>query len=103
MDEVQIYDRVLDDFKIAELPGLSPGSLIAVAPGQRNAEQKCCICEGFLEQAAITEWQQAWQRLNQPRAARKRLDDDVPTVMVMRQLEKANDTKMLIRGAWDRA
>jgi hypothetical protein len=82
--ETRIFGRVLSELEVAFLAGTASGE-----PARRRQ---------FLE----TEDKAAWGELTRLRREREAYVDSIPTVMVMRQMEKPLSAHVLIRGAYDR-
>lgn len=102
IDEVRIYDRVLEEDQIPRLAGLSIHSLLAVKTDDRTEEQNRRIGKYYLEHAAPEKWRQPYDRLIALREDKKRLERAMPTVMVMEELQKPRETKILVRGEYSR-
>ena len=101
MDDLRVYSRRLSDIEIVNLPGVSLQSLLAVGPADRTPEINTRILRVFLNNVGAPEWRTTWETQQQLLLAQKQLDDEIPTVMVMRELNKPNETRMLMRGAYD--
>ncbi|MEO2027532.1 MAG: DUF1553 domain-containing protein [Fuerstiella sp.] len=101
IDEVRVFDRVLGQDAVSQLPGLSIHSLLAVAAKQRTAEQTRRIRNHYLQHAAPDEWRVPHERVMRLREQKKQADRDLPTTMVMDERKEVRETKMLIRGAYN--
>lgn len=101
IDEARIYDRVLSPDEIANLPGLTIHSLLAVDAAARNDEQRQRIRNYYLETAAPSVWREPYARLIELRKQKKAAERQLPTSMVMKELGEPRQTQMLIRGAYD--
>lgn len=101
LDEARVYDRALCENEIARIPGLSIHSHLAVEPDIRTSEQTQRIRNYYLEHAAPKQWREPYERVVMLREAKKAATRNLPTVMVMSELPKPRETKMLIRGAWN--
>ena len=101
IDEVRVFDRVLDKDEISRLPGLSIHSLLAVEAKGRTAEQVRRIRNHYLQQAAPDEWRIPHERVMQLREEKKQADRDLPTTMVMDERKEIRETKMLVLGAYN--
>ena len=102
LDDVRVYRRALTAEEIKRLPGLSIQSLLAIDLADRNAEQSRRVREFYLAEHAPAEWREPYQslgNLEQELATRER---DVPTVMVMREQKKTRETRLLVRGAYNK-
>lgn len=102
IDEVQIFERVLSAEEIGRLPGLSIASLVAVPPDQRNAEQQRRVREHYLEHHAPMAWREAYQAVAQKRKEQDTRRRTVPTVMVMQERGETRETRVLLRGAYNK-
>ncbi len=101
IDDVRVFDRALNDDEIKRLPGLSIHSLLPVKEKERTAEVTRRIRDYFLEHAAPAEWREPFELVARLREEKKKAVRDLPNVMVMQELDKPRETKMLARGAWD--
>ena len=102
IDEVRIYDKVLPPSEIAVLA--SPDSLEAIAkiPSRERSEaQRDKLLWAFLDKWAPREIRLSWQRMNELKEQKRKLEESFPTVMVMRERETPRETFMLKRGAYD--
>ena len=101
IDEVRVYDRVIDAHEITKLPGLSIHSLLGVKTKERTGEQVRRIRNYYLQQAAPKEWRIPHERVMRLREEMKQADRDLPTTMVMDERKEIRETKMLVRGAYN--
>jgi len=102
IDDVRVYRRVLSGDDIKQLPGLSIQSLLAVDPPRRNAEQSRRVREFYLARHASAEWRDAFLLLGELQTALVKRQRDVPTVMVMQEQKTPRETRLLIRGAYNK-
>jgi len=102
IDDVRLFDRVVADDDIQRLPGLSIDSLIASEPARRTDEQARRIRERFLCHESSAAWREPYQALRALRDELQKRERTVPTVMVMQQEAQPRETRMLVRGAFDR-
>jgi Protein of unknown function (DUF1553)/Protein of unknown function (DUF1549)/Concanavalin A-like lectin/glucanases superfamily/Planctomycete cytochrome C len=101
IDEVRVYDRVLNPDEIQRLPGLSIHSLLAVDAKERTAEQTERIRNYYLGHAAPSEWRDPYEQVLKLREEKKQADRGLPTVMVMNERKEVSETKILVRGAYN--
>ena len=103
IDEVRIYDRVLNDGEILALS--EPRSIhdLLQTPddkSRRNSRTKLALF--FLEQAAPENLRTAYRNSKDTRNAWLQYPRTIPTVMVMREMETPRETHVLMRGQYDR-
>jgi Protein of unknown function (DUF1549)/Concanavalin A-like lectin/glucanases superfamily/Planctomycete cytochrome C len=102
MEDVRAYGDVLP---VMEISGLAlPESVSAAAhknPQQRSEVEKYILRRYYLENAAPAEWRSQWQAKLDLEQQRAGLVRSFPTVMVMAELPKRNDTFILVRGAYN--
>ena len=101
LDEARVYDRALCEDEIAKIPGLSIHSHLVVEPDKRTSEQTQRIRNYYLEHAAPKQWREPYEQVVMLRESKKAATRNLPTVMVMGELEKLRETRMLARGAWN--
>jgi hypothetical protein len=102
LDDLRVFNQALDQAVIGSLPGLSIQPLVAIAFDQRNQEQSQRIRKHFLENASPAEWREPFQKLVGLHEELESRRLAVPTVMVMKELSTPRDTKVLLRGAFNR-
>jgi hypothetical protein len=103
LDEVRIYNRALSPAEARILADLTPISTIATLPAdQRTPAQADKIREYFLEQALPAHLAQARTRLTDAQTKRDSFYQGLPTVMVMQEMPAPRETRVLIRGMYDR-
>ncbi len=102
IDEVRIYDKVLPPPEIAALACSDSLAAIARLPArERTAAERDKLFWAFLDTGAPPEIRQAWRRLNELKEQKRKLEENFPTVMVMRERETPRETFLLKRGAYD--
>jgi hypothetical protein len=102
IDEVRIYKHVLTPGEVAALACADTAREIArLAPAQRTEAQRDKLRRVFLAHAAPAPTRQLWRRLNEWQAARRKLEDSFPTLMVMQERATPRETFLLKRGAYD--
>ncbi len=103
VDEVRIYGRALTPKEAQAVSAARSAGEIAAAPVEnRSAGESAKLEIAFLETGAPAPIQAAWRARNATRKARERFVESVPTVMVMEELPGPNETRILIRGLYDR-
>lgn len=90
VDDFKIFDRQLTGVEVREV--YSPGHLAS-----RSAEQ----LRDYLVATKNVEVAKATAELKAARAARSKLVDNLPEIMVMREMKKKRQTYLLHRGAYD--
>ena len=102
IDEARIYQRELSANEVAELPGVSIQSLLAVDRAARNEEQHQRIRSYYLENAAPETWRTPYDKIVEIRKAQKEMERRLPTSMVMQERTEPRETHILVRGAYNR-
>ena len=103
IDEARIYGRVLDESEVQRIAGVSIHSLLAVASKERTPEQSRRIRECFLNHHPDqTEWKASYEGLEHLKRTKAGLEKTIPTVMVMQELDKPKQARVLMGGAYDR-
>jgi Protein of unknown function (DUF1553)/Protein of unknown function (DUF1549)/Concanavalin A-like lectin/glucanases superfamily/Planctomycete cytochrome C len=103
VDEVRVYGRVLEPVE-ARILGVAatPGEIVAKPVAERTAAEADKLRAFFLAKSAPEEIRAAHEALRAAREERKKFADSIPTVMVMEELPTPRDTRLLIRGQYDR-
>lgn len=99
VDDARVYDRVLSDAEVSHLAGHDPIPRL-LANEERTEQQEKALQTYFLEQYD-EEYQQLRTQLEPYRAELRKLRSDIPTVMVMEEMDKPRDTFVLLRGKYD--
>jgi hypothetical protein len=99
MDDLRIYNRQLGAEEIEQLALHQParGTLL-IAPAKRSKDQRDRLREYFLSYDAPEPVRKVYADLKSLRAQKERLDEIVPTSMVMEEMTKPRDTFVLARG-----
>jgi len=102
LDEVRFYRRELSAHEVQVLSVADTVAEIArLEPADRSAAQVAKIKEYFLRHVSAPDIRRDYlQRLKLKRQQRK-IEEEVPTIMVMRERSKPRDTFILIRGQYD--
>jgi len=102
VDDLVLYNRVLTQAEAAELADVHPATPFArVAPENRTKEQKLALAE-FYAEANDSEYVKLEKLAKETQEAKDKLDSQITTVMIMKDLPKPRDCYILIRGAYDK-
>ena len=101
VDELFIFPRTLTAAEVATVAGGPTFALVAVPPARRTKDQADKIRK-FYRESQATEYIAAKAAAEDFRKARADIEKEVPTVMVMAEMEKPRDTFIKIRGAYDK-
>ena len=103
IDEVRVYDRVLDDVDLAVLAlGESVNDIARKPESQRSAAERFEMRSAYLAKAAPPEIRKLAESLDALLDERAKLESSFPTVMVMAEANPIRrDTFLLLRGAYD--
>ena len=102
IDDVRIYDRVLEPEEIAVVSTAESISFIAsLDPSKREKAQSDKLRLSYLNQYASPEIRAAYQEVKRLEDDRKDLWESFPTVMVMEEMEERKPTFRLNRGVYD--
>ena len=102
IDDVRIYDRVLEPEEIAVVSTAESISFIAsLDPSKREKAQSDKLRLSYLNQYASPEIRAAYQEVKRLENDRKDLWESFPTVMVMEEMEERKPTFRLNRGVYD--
>jgi len=103
VDDVRIYDHVLqpEDAGLVAVAD-AVNDLVAVPPEKRKRSQAHKLRTYFLEKHAPAEIQDARRTLVELRKRFQKLDDSIPTTMVMEEMKTPRPTHVLIRGEYDK-
>jgi hypothetical protein len=103
IDEVRIYKRALTPAEAAMLADLTPVTAIAaLAEDKRTPPQADKIRDYFLEHALPPNIAEARANLMEAQARRDAFYQSLPTVMVMEEMPTPRETRVLIRGMYDK-
>lgn len=102
IDEVSLYDRLLQENEILALSCSDPIAKIAlIPPDQRSPRQSRKIDIYYLERLAPPEFRQRYYDLLRLRQQRQRMLELMPTVMIMQEMSRPRATHILSRGQYD--
>ena len=103
IDDLRIYDRILDPAEAASLSVSNEVAGLAKIPSAtRTAAQKEKLRLCFLQQAAPAGLRDTYSKVLELAAARRKLIEGFPTVMVMQEMPQPRDTYLLLRGEYDK-
>lgn len=102
VDDVALYDRVLSAREVAAISGSHPAKPILAIPAEkRTAAQREALARLWSEDN-----DPAYAALSKERselvAKREMTEAQIPTVMVMKEMDKPRDAFILIRGQYDK-
>jgi len=102
IDDVRLYDQVLAPEQARLLATSDPiDRITALPPTDRNANQSYALRRFFIESQAPDDVRAAHHHLAGLRRQRARLEDEIGSVMVMREMSTPRDTFILNRGQYD--
>ena len=95
--DVRVYDRQLSDADVLQLAGKN---LVAESLREESPESRAAL-ETFYFQQHDPEFRQLCREQQECQAELRRLRDEQPTVMVMKEMMEPRDTFVLARGQYD--
>lgn len=98
LDDLRVYGRVLKPAEAEQLALDYPAQVLLATPGKRSREQYERLREYYLTAAAPEAWKKAYCDFKALREQKEELDEQIPTVMVMKEADKPRDTYLLGRG-----
>jgi mono/diheme cytochrome c family protein len=102
IDEVRIYSRALDADEIAALACADSLEKIAAIPAANRARAQALKIHGaFLAQAAPDELKQARDTLVELKRQKQNFEDELPSLMIMKETAQPRPAFLLKRGAYD--
>ena len=103
VDEMRIFDRALEPREMALLANATPLSRLVATPApQRSAVERDKLREFYLTRVASPADAAAWRRHLQLRREFDAFQRALPTVMVMEEMPTPRETRILIRGEYDK-
>ena len=100
LDEIRLYGRALEAEELAALGVREPVGALA-AKARRSEAEEARLRLAFLETAAPRQIRLAEDAAREARRRLQRFEDALPTVMVMREMDKPRPAHVLRRGAYD--
>jgi len=102
LDDVRIFNRALEPAEADQLAGYGALREVLQTPVEKRTQaQKDSLVKHYLENVDVT-YRGYHEAMEDVRKLRDELDTSIPTTMVMKELEKPRETRMLIRGQYDK-
>jgi hypothetical protein len=99
IDDLRVYERVLNSTEVEQLAIHYPiHTILSGVSGKRSRDESARVRDYFLTYAAPDGLQKLYAELKSLRKDKESLDQAVPTVMVMSEMEKPRETFILGRG-----
>ena len=99
IDNLQLYERVLDNFEVEQLAVHYPiQTILSGVSGKRSREETARVRDYFLTYVATGALPKLYAELKSLRKQKEILDKEIPTVMVMSEMEQPRETFVLGRG-----
>ncbi len=99
IDDLRLYERALDDAEVERLAIHHPiQTILSGVSGKRSKDESERVRNYFLTHAAPAALQNLYAELSILRKEKENLDNAIPTVMVMSEMEKPRETFVLGRG-----
>ena len=103
IDEVVFYDHDLSPQEAAAVASVDPiNQIAATPPSERSGQQASKLRLYYIKHVAAESIRQAFQRVADLRRQRRKLEEAVPTVMVMQEQNPPKETFVLVRGEYDK-
>ncbi len=103
LDEVRLFNRCVTDDDALQLAIPEPiQEIVAIPRDQRTAGQRLKLRSFFLQEAAPLQLRETFQRYIALRNEQQALVESLPTVMVMKDSPQPRETRMLVRGEYNR-
>ena len=101
-DDMRVYNRPISKEEAHQLAVVEPVRYLLFHSGiKRSKTQLATLRDFYLKYDAAEDIQKLYARLNQLKAEKKELDEQIPSTMVMKELEKPRDSFILNRGQYD--
>ncbi|MBM3762616.1 MAG: DUF1553 domain-containing protein [Acidobacteria bacterium] len=102
LDDLRIYNRELSAAEARQLAIEEPVRYLLFHTGiKRSKAQAAMLRDYYLKHDSGDELKSLYARLNQLKAEKKQLDEQIPSTMVMKELEKPRESNILKRGQYD--
>ncbi len=98
LDDLRFYSKPLSAEDLDLLAVRYPAEVLLATPGKRTREQWQRLNAYYLKHAAGPAWRTAAAELEKLDEERVELESEIPTTMVMAEMEKPRDTFVLGRG-----
>ena len=102
IDDVRIYDRVLEGSEVRVLVAPAIGIILAKEAQKRSVGEGEALRAYFLEQAAPATIRDPIHALLAASDERRKFVESLPTVMVMEEMATPRDAHVLIRGDYEK-
>jgi hypothetical protein len=101
-DDLRIYNRKLEVAEAHQLAVVEPVRYLLFHSGiKRSKAQLASLRDYYLKYDATDELKSLYARLNQLKAEKKQLDEQIPSSMVMRELDHGRESFFLNSGQYD--
>ena len=102
IDDVRIYGRDLSSAEIRLLAvPQTVSDILMMSAASRSDDQKLKLTDYYLQNHAPAKIRDAHAHLAAIRQQRRTFHENIPTVMVMQEMEQPRQTSVLIRGQYD--
>ena len=98
LDDVRFYGRVLAGHEIDRMANHYPVEVLLAMPGKRSREQVRILQDYFLTHEAPADMRESYIALKELEERREKLVAEIPTVMVMEEMDTPRETFLLARG-----
>lgn len=98
IDDLRFYARPLEPAEVDQLASHYPIQVLLTSPGKRSREAANQLRAYYLKHESPNPMRDAFQEWTSLQLQRVELVEDIPTVMVMKEMEKPRDTHVLGRG-----
>lgn len=99
LDDFRIYSRQLGAEEISALTNVEPiRATLPIPVKKRSKDQEARLRDYFLANIASEPFRSTWISLKAERNEKEKLDNIVPTSMVMSEMEKPRESAILARG-----
>ena len=103
LDEFRFYNRELSADEALIVATSTPiGAILSHPAGERTAGEQAKLAAYYLVEHSSPETRAAWQEWQAARAAWLEFEREIPTTMVMRERDTPRQTRMLLRGEYDK-
>jgi hypothetical protein len=102
LDDLRLYKRELTTAEARQLAIEEPVRYLLFHTGiKRSKAQVAMLRDYYLKYDAGEDLKALYARVNQLKAEKKQLDEQIPSTMVMKELEKPRESNILKRGQYD--
>ena len=102
VDDAVLYDRKLEDGEVQALASVHPAkTLLALAPSKRTVSEQDELHHLWAYENDPS-YKDAFDQLKMVQREREALNDKIPTVMVMQEMEQPRNAYLLIRGQYNK-